>query len=298
MQGFKRIIISSNVCPFFLNAVHPPLFSSCPIMYWTRSWPPCPTHWWSHHICGRPLPLLCWVSPCRRLSGSTLPPWYQVLSHPPSPPSRAGHVTTVTSDGLILTCGGQNYFSCLALDRSDSTWRNHSSLDSLRHYSSHAVLPSGLYILGGFYSSSSSFLPTGATTWEAGPSLPGMTFDSCAVAISETKFLLIGGWLETTRVSEYNSETGSWETWPSLVQARAGHACARWIRWLPLIASQAGQNYHHHRRAQGQQEGSPCLHQPDWHRQQGGEGGRADAEGSHLSQNGSPRQVGGAMGSL
>ena len=150
-----------------------------------------------------------------------------VLSHPPSPPSRAGHVTTVTSDGLILTCGGQNYFSCLALDLSDSTWRNHSSLDSLRHYSSHAVLPSGLYILGGFYSSSSSFLPTGATTWEAGPSLPGMTFDSCAVAISETKFLLIGGWLETTRVSEYNSETGSWETWPSLVQARAGHACAR-----------------------------------------------------------------------
>ena len=150
-----------------------------------------------------------------------------VNSIPLSPFSRAGHVTTVTSDGLILTCGGQNYFSCLALDLSDSTWRNHSSLDSLRHYSSHAVLPSGLYILGGFYSSSSSFLPTGATTWEAGPSLPGMTFDSCAVSISETKFLLIGGWLETTRVSEYDSETGSWETWPSLVQARAGHACAR-----------------------------------------------------------------------
>jgi len=57
--------------------------------------------------------------------------------------------------------------------------------------------------------------------------LPGMTFDSCAVAISDTKFLLIGGWLETTQVSEYDSETGSWETWPSLVQARAGHACAR-----------------------------------------------------------------------
>ena len=65
-----------------------------------------------------------------------------VKSSPPlSPPFRAGHVTTTTSDGLILTCGGQNYYSCLALDVSASTWRNHSTLDSLRHYSSHALLP-------------------------------------------------------------------------------------------------------------------------------------------------------------
>ena len=149
------------------------------------------------------------------------------LPPPTPPPFRAGHVTTTTSDGLILTCGGQNYFSCLSLGVSGSTWRNHSSLDSLRHYSTHAVLPSGLYLLGGFYSSSSSFLPTGASRWEVGPSLPGMTFDSCAVAISATKFLLIGGWLETRQVSEYDSETGSWEIWPSLVQGRAGHACVR-----------------------------------------------------------------------
>ena len=109
------------------------------------------------------------------------------LSYP-----RRAHLTLTTADGLVLTCGGDSDYSCVMLTL--DTWSPHSTLDSIRWYSSSVTLPSGVYILGGYKTeTTSSYLATGSTEWVPGPDIPHGGSDSgCAVAISATKFLLIG----------------------------------------------------------------------------------------------------------
>lgn len=55
--------------------------------------------------------------------------------------------------------------------------------------------------------------------------------EGCAIAISSTQFLLIGGNLynngKSSSVHEFSSVTGSWTTWPSLSRTRNGHACGK-----------------------------------------------------------------------
>ena len=150
------------------------------------------------------------------------------------PYPRRAHITTLTADGLVLTCGGDSDFSCLSLvaGLEGLVWMDHSTLDTIRWYTTAVTLPGGLYILGGYRTeTTSSFLATGTTTWVPGPELPGGGSDSgCAVAISSSRFLLIGGEPAYQQVAEYDSTTGAWTQWPALsipVGGRRRHSCAR-----------------------------------------------------------------------
>jgi hypothetical protein len=170
------------------------------------------------------------------------------------PEPREGHVTAVTPgpDSEVLVCGGWNsnddFSSCLAYSPGPG-WVPHSTLSIARAAASAVMLDKGVYILGGWWrnpefgdfhyeaDSSSEFLRAGSSAWEAGPALPGGlgVNGACAVAISPTQFLLIGGdrydgstWLgPSNSVQEYNSLTNSWATWPALSRTRDGHACGK-----------------------------------------------------------------------
>lgn len=151
------------------------------------------------------------------------------LSYP-----RRAHLTLTTADGEVLTCGGDSDYSCVSLTtKEDNTvlWSPHSTLDSIRWYASSVTLPAGVFILGGYKTeTTSSFLPTGDTTWRPGPDIPHGGSDSgCAVAVSDTSFLLIGGEPNYDHIMEYDIDTGAWTEWPRLtspVGGRRRHQCA------------------------------------------------------------------------
>jgi hypothetical protein len=181
---------------------------------------------------------------------------------PDLPGSRFGSVSFLTAgpeDPRLMVCGGDTQTpqdTTLGLKRALSsclqykpaleppTWIVHSSLRTSRSYASAVTLTAGVYVLGGQYSSiipkprsTSEILRPGSSMWEEGPVLPGgegLVF-SCAVAISNTTFLLIGGMhfsgfndSSTSRlVYEFSSLTGAWTQWlEGLSVHRAGHACS------------------------------------------------------------------------
>jgi len=170
-------------------------------------------------------------------------PWYEGTNRT----GRSDHVVLETGDGLVLTCGGEaadgtDDFSCVSLDltlgvASEQAWELHSVLDVERIMATGLTIPGfGSFILGGFKQLTSSFLPLGATEWQAGPTLLGTEETSyygvCSVLLeTEQQFLLIGGnadgLLGGTRVAQYDAARGDFEKWDSLYTDRWGHACAR-----------------------------------------------------------------------
>ena len=155
---------------------------------------------------------------------------------PALPSPRGGHVTALTTDNLLLTCGGQGNageddLSCLVLDVTAGQWLPHSTLDRPRLLSSSVITPHGLLLLGGQDNkTTSSILQTGSTLWVPGPDIPGFGADlSCAVAISSSQFLLIGGAGVSTggQVLEYNWLTEEWTEWLQLEDSRFGHSCLK-----------------------------------------------------------------------
>ena len=116
---------------------------------------------------------------------------------------REDHVTAVTEDGLILTCGGEaadgtDDLSCIALDVAASTWSFHSVLSAPRLKGTAVGVPGvGLFVIGGFKQLSTELLPMGEDTWQPGPTLPGTEETSyygiCSVLLSNTEFMVIGG---------------------------------------------------------------------------------------------------------
>ena len=85
-----------------------------------------------------------------------------------------------------------------------------------------------VYLLGGWGGAgSSSFLPTGSTSWEEGPlGSPLEVGYACAVPLDSHRFLIIGGLGKMQQVVEFDTVSSSWSQWPSLVRARWGHSCA------------------------------------------------------------------------
>jgi len=170
-------------------------------------------------------------------------PWYEGTNRT----GRSDNVVLETGDGLILTCGGEaadgtDDLSCVSLDltlgvASEQAWELHSVLDVERIMATAITIPGfGSFILGGFKQLTSSFLPLGATEWQAGPVLLGTEETSyygvCSVLLeTEQQFLLIGGnadgLLGGTRVAQYDAARGDFEKWDSLYTDRWGHACAR-----------------------------------------------------------------------
>jgi hypothetical protein len=150
----------------------------------------------------------------------------------------------LTEDGLVLVCGGEaadgtDDLSCASLDlmsgpAAQQAWLPHSTLDVERIMATAVVLPGlGAFIPGGFKQLSTSFLPLGSREWEAGPVLPGapvgepdspVYYGICSVLLSDTQFLVIGagavGLLGGTRVAQYDSARGDFESWPSLITER------------------------------------------------------------------------------
>ena len=110
-------------------------------------------------------------------------------------------------------------FDCFALDASCQSWLPHS----------HSTLPTSclqesLCLFSG-YDGISFFLPTGSTEWLDGPQPKNIA--TCVVAISASKFLVIGGSPDPKLVEEFDTATSSWTSWPPLEQGRLWHSCMR-----------------------------------------------------------------------
>ena len=140
-----------------------------------------------------------------------------------------GHITFLTADGLVLTCGGMdgdfnNNFDCFALDASCQSWVPHSTLPTDKVLPSSVSLPVGVFLFDGRWGG--TFLPTGSTEWLEGPH-QNNDAATCAVAISASKFLVIGGSPDPKLVEEFDTGTASWTSWPPLEQGRSYHSCMR-----------------------------------------------------------------------
>ena len=153
---------------------------------------------------------------------------------PSLPMGISDHTTGITEDGTFITCGGEasdgeDNLECIALDLESQSWIHHSTLDRPRILASSLTVPGlGLLILGGFKENTSILLPTGSSEWVDGPTIPGNgNYGLCSVAISATKFLVIGGSENYNQVAEYDTSTEQWTQWPELDQPRWGHACAK-----------------------------------------------------------------------
>ena len=137
------------------------------------------------------------------------------------------HVTITMADGTILTCGGERT-ECYQLSQDLSTWTHHSYLPGSLGTSNlaYTVLPSGAFLSG---RSSGAFLPTGSREWDSF-SIPSdhEARVACAVPVSATSFLLIGGyWDQGDFVDEYDTLTGEWIRWPPLPEKRENMACVK-----------------------------------------------------------------------
>merc|ERR1711962_795470 len=145
----------------------------------------------------------------------------------PLPEGRYGHISGTTADGNILVCGGFTpsgpTASCLQFNSHSKTWEHHSSLKNKdRYYSSAIAFNHGIYILGGGASSRSSieFLATGSSVWIPGPAIPGPgVWESCAAKLSDTEFVILGGYWDKTQALVYNTASNEWREWPRLSEA-------------------------------------------------------------------------------
>merc|ERR1711962_126850 len=152
----------------------------------------------------------------------------------PLPEGRYGHISVTTADGKILVCGGYTpsgyTASCLQFYFQSKTWEHHSSMTSIYRYQSSAVaLKHGVYILGGDSRGqrSSDFLATGSSNWTPGPNIPGRgVYASCAVKLSDSEFVILGGIPDKTQARVYNT-IGQWTEWLRLSKGVFSQSCVR-----------------------------------------------------------------------
>merc|ERR1711962_1127918 len=151
----------------------------------------------------------------------------------PLPEARSGHISVTTADGNILVCGGYTpsglTASCLQFNSQSKTWEQHSSLKNKdRYYSSAITFNHGIYVLGGYDSSrsSSEFLATGSSEWTPGPTIPGRgVYQSCAAKLSDTEFVILGGYRDKTQALVYNTAQKQWREWPRLSEGVSAQSC-------------------------------------------------------------------------
>merc|ERR1712098_918613 len=115
--------------------------------------------------------------------------------------------------------------SCLQFDHESKSWKEHSQLlTKHRFYASTVTLSGGTYILGGQDETSdavtsSELLATGSSVWTQGPHIPGIGVrESCAAKLSDTEFVILGGFDDGTQAQVYNIETAEWREWPRLTE--------------------------------------------------------------------------------
>jgi len=85
--------------------------------------------------------------------------------------------------------------------------------------------------LGGYDSgarSSSEFLATGSSNWTPGPNIPGGgVHTSCAVKLSDTEFVILGGYYDRTQARVYSTTKKEWTEWTKLSEGVYGQSCLR-----------------------------------------------------------------------
>merc|ERR1711962_1942158 len=100
-----------------------------------------------------------------------------------------------------------------------------------RHFGSAIVLKHGGYIVGGWgrtERNSSEFLATGSSVWTQGPDVPTLGVRmSCAVKLSDTEFVILGGYDDQTQALHYSETKKMWTEWPRLTHGVYGHSCVR-----------------------------------------------------------------------
>ena len=176
-------------------------------------------------------------------------------SLPDLQPRRRRHTTFLTSDSSpsIAICGGGEQgvwtsASCLVLDQANQIWNRTimGSLTRAREDSAAVTLSHvGVFIIGGTSRKTSGrgpmaenqrtseFLETGSMQWQAGPALPEDMAQPCALAISNTSFLVIHHNIirEFDVVTDGPISSEGWRrasTWPILKTSRAGWpGCAK-----------------------------------------------------------------------
>ena len=172
---------------------------------------------------------------------------------PALPEPRYHHVSFVTEESTVVSCGGRNQLTdnhlrdCLALNVTSKRWQRGviGNLDQARIYASAVTMPVGVFVLGGNWwkgrhwaiqestEKKSLFLKLGSTDWIEGPALPIKHKHGCTLSISKTKFLMISGWSLRefdTSIDGPTSNAG-WSpenTFPELQDKRHGsYGCAK-----------------------------------------------------------------------
>lgn len=140
--------------------------------------------------------------------------------------------TTDFMNGLILTCGGGSFTaeqkSCLSLDRVGS-WTEHSELFDVRYgHSSFAILDS-LAMVGGYIpharTSTELYNMTQDVGWAQKPYLNEQLYNGCAVLVTETQFMTIGGDKTEKNVVRYEALSGTFNQEKELNVGRISHGC-------------------------------------------------------------------------
>lgn len=138
----------------------------------------------------------------------------------------AHHSLILTEDNKLLVCGGfdANLKSCLELQKGQ--WIQHSKLSELTYMTPPPVILSGKVYL--FAGRSIFWLATGSKTWQSGPKLqPTFEFkDACAVKLSSTMALLIGGYWTQKKICKFDISTNNLTCIGELQVGRFGHSCA------------------------------------------------------------------------
>jgi len=152
----------------------------------------------------------------------------------PLPETRYAHISVTTADGKTLVCGGSTpsgvTTSCLQFNSQSKTWEHHSTMrSSNRFLSSTIVIPSGVWVIGGSAGGDTSeFLATGSSEWTQGPDLSrGKVFQSCAVKLSDTEFVVLGGYYDRTQALHYNKTSDKWTEWPRLTKDVFAASCVK-----------------------------------------------------------------------
>ena len=156
------------------------------------------------------------------------------------------HNLVLTSSGdTLLNCGGviqhsssyhENTNDCYRLNTVRQLWEKHSTLTRYRINSTSLTMPDGVYVLGGEFDEhtrrSTDFLPKGQSSWQVGPMIHDFMdytvqgfVDGCAVKISPTEFLLIGGRGSENRVFHYDTIDKHFSRWRQLTHGRHSHSC-------------------------------------------------------------------------
>merc|ERR1712130_260170 len=111
-------------------------------------------------------------------------------SVPDLPELRYDHGSFITGWGSLAVCGGwwegkSISSDCLVLKNGVWMGGEVDDLPDQRHYSASARLDVGVFILGGWYTESSSvFLRANSRSWVQGPQLPVAMKRPCAAPIS------------------------------------------------------------------------------------------------------------------